>query len=182
MHAAAPLPRRHLLATGTVGIASLVLPAASAAASTVTPTTDEDLRIPYLAAGTGTEVDGVTVTATVNSADDGGSGRYLHLSRSKIATTLTFDQVRTGLQIRTSNHDDTPSGVSGYPVGAFERYDLTWKLAGVAQRTEAIVDSDETTVYTVPGGFDTLEVVYSFSEPATAPDNRYGSFIEFWLV
>lgn len=181
MDTLSPLPRRLLLSAGTLVIASLALPASTAAASVLTPNFVESLRIPYLAAGTSDVVDGVTVTATVNSADDGGSGRYLHLSRSKVATTLTFDRTLTEIQIRTANHDDVTPGSNGYPVGAFERYDLTWKLAGATQRTVAIINTDEDTVYTVPDGFDTLEVVYSFSEGALAPNDRYGSFIEFWL-
>jgi hypothetical protein len=182
------LPRRVLLrASGlaTVGISALALPTALAAASTTievdpievegTPggTFDVSRRIPFMPQGDSRLVAGVTVTATTNSATDGGDGKYLHQSITKRETFFTFSSDQTGIQVRTSAHAD-----AGEPN--FERYEFEWLLDGVSRASAAIENSDETREYTVAGGFDEMRIRYLFPDGAT--ENMLGSFIEFSVL
>ncbi len=166
------LDRRRVLAgSGALGIASLVLPAASAAASPAGLTTyacsDAPWSaIPFLAQGEGGIVGGVTVTATENSAVQGYDPFvYLHQNNDRIRTVLTFSATVPELRVRTQNHAD----------GGSERYDLTFRRSGATVLTDAIQNQDVNYTYSVVGGFDTL--VLDYSHPVSATPGAYGSFI-----
>jgi hypothetical protein len=162
--------RRALLGgSAALGIASLVLPGATAAASVLTAPFACTGVVPFIAQGGTATVESITVTATSNSASDAGSNRYLHQSLSKILTVLTFSPSVTGLQVRTTNHAD----------GVSERYTFTWSLGGSTRLTAFIENEDTTRAYSVPGGFDELRIDYTF--PAGALNNTYGSYLELFL-
>ena len=166
------LDRRRVLAgSGALGIASLVLPVASAAASPATLTTyactDAPWSpIPFLAQGEGGIVGGVTVTATDNSAVEGYDPFvYLHQNNDRIRTVLTFSATVLELRVRTQNHAD----------GGSERYDLTFRRSGATVLTDAIENQDLTVTYNVVGGFDSL--VLDYSHPVSPVPGAYGSYV-----
>lgn len=168
--------RRTLIgATATVGLTAFMLPASAASASVGGDSVTFACvnRIPFIAQGSSTIVNGVTVTATVNSAVTtgfpGGGTTFLHQSNSRIKTVLTFSPIRVDFQLRTRNHAD----------GESERYDFRWSKAGVTVRTDFITNEDTTRQYLIPAGFDTLTIDYTF--PPGFNDTAYGSFLDMWI-
>lgn len=180
MHSSPPLPRRGLLGVGTFGIASIVLPHASAAASTGgvqelicdVPTLT---AIPFLAQGSSTVVGDVTVTATVNTAIASTStpfgfdpDGYLHAAGPRAGatvfdagdrTTLTFSPGLAEIEIRTVAHADSGASLD-------EVYTFTGRsAAGVILFTQELRDVNTTMTVPAEGVFATglaeLEIVYS---------------------
>lgn len=166
--------RRVIAASGALGIASLVLPTASAAASvelTVLGCSDSPWSvIPFLTQGSAVIVGGVTVRAIENSAVEGYDGDvYLHQSNLRIRTVLTFSAPVPELQVMTEAHAD----------GISERYDFTFLRSSSQVDTEFIQNEDVTRSYVVAGGFDRLEIDYTY--PDGAGEFGYGSFLTLWI-
>ena len=182
-HGGAPLTTsvgRRAVLGGSValGIASLALPSAGAAASVSFTsigsygcTENPWAAVPFLAAGQSAIVESTTVAATVNSGVQGdGAFVYLHQSNDRIRTTLRFTPGITTLRLRTRNHAD----------GTAERYDFTFLRSGSTVLTAALQHVDTTEVYTVAApGFDTLDVFYT--HPTPAGFGTYGSYLELWV-
>lgn len=186
------VPRRGVLASVGLGITTLALPSASAAASnlgiqaldcaepTFTP-------IPFIAEDSSRTVGSVTITATLNTAIDSGptyaANGYLHagpkLGRpgefdAGATTTLTFGPGLSTLRVTTAYHAD------GSNAGIDEVYTLTGRTTDGAELfVEQIVD--ENTTLTLPAfgefsaGLAELEIVYSAINGT--PDYQYASII-----
>lgn len=135
--------------------------------------------IQYLEQGASATVGGITVTATLNTANQGpDSDYYLHqpaemswTGSDALDTILTFSSGITELVARTSFHDDGWSGSGGQ-----ENYRFVAKNSGGG--VVGIFD-----IRDVDGRFE-----YSFTEPVTTLDitysprsGVYGSFLRMSL-
>jgi hypothetical protein len=135
--------------------------------------------IPYIDEGDSTSVGGTSVTATVNTANQGpGPDYYLHqpaemswTGSDALDTTLTFAPGITELVARTSFHDDGWSGSGGQ-----ENYRFVAKNSG-----GGFVEIFD--IRDVDGRFE-----YSFDEPVTTLEitysprrGVYGSFLRMSL-
>lgn len=179
----AEVPRRALIGTAGLGISTLLLPSATAAASNV-QTLSCGEAIPFIAQGSSTTVGDVSVTATLNTAIAPPTGfepdGYLHAGGPFRAgdyaagqtTTLTFDQNVPLIEVRTEFLDD------GSAAKVVESYTFTGRDGdGTALFTRTITNQDVTTILPADGpaaGLVSLEIVQS----ATGiPSSQYASIV-----
>jgi len=142
--------RRGLLSgSAALGIASLVLPSASAAAtgggvSVVACTTPVLTQVPFVAQGSTASVGSVTVTAVTNTAKglpDFPENEYWPHAPAENVTVLTFDPPVAGIEYATAFHGDAGGGrvetltFVGQSVGGTELFsDAVVDLATTVQR------------------------------------------------
>lgn len=143
---------------------------------------DNTERIPFLAQGSSATVNGVLITATVNTAVQGDSANsYLHQSNSRRSTTLTFTPAIPGFKAQTRAHADAPGA-------GWEKYTFVGKdAAGQQVFTSEIYDADLSLSYgpgaaigPVTGLIKTLEIDYTFDTPVA--DFARGSYLDLWIT
>ena len=171
------LARRGVLAGATaLGIATTILPLATAAASTDPPSLLSCTDVPFLAEGASTTIGGITVTAESNDDVSGAAfvaDTYLHASDGGSLTVLTFSPPIDGVELTTHFHDD------GAGVGVSEIYTITGETSGGAQLFSETLQNVDTTISrpasgSFAPGLTRLRIAYS---AAGTPSNRYASII-----
>ena len=135
---------------GLIGLVVVSITALSARANAATT-----CPIPFLLQGASANVDGTTVTATVNPAEDGGApGRYLHRPLGSLDTTWTFSPGISSIDLVTLNHADA--------LALFETYTFTAKDgSGNTVEGFSIVNFDGTTSKTFASPVTTLITTYT---------------------
>ena len=185
--------RQVLTGASALGIASLVLPGASAAASTLTQAlacgTPTLTTVPFVAQGASADVGEVTITATTNEATSGqasgfAAGTYRHESAfaSTQTTVLTFSPTLATIEFTTAFHTD---GVTS--PKANEVYTLTGETAsGTVLFTDVVRNQNTTLLRPATGtyapGIARLVIEYTGEPLAGYEGVAHASLISFRIL
>lgn len=163
--------RRALQVSAAAGLSTFVLPSVAMAESSGGEAGGcVWASIPFINQGSSSTVQGVLVTAQLNSAVQGDAPTsYLHQSNERIKTVLIFSPAISNMKVRTRNHAD----------GVSETYSIVWSMGATTVRTDAIVNTDTTKTYVFASPIDTMTVDYTYPTPAGT--GAYGSFLDLWL-